>query len=106
MTTNRCSPRSQRGLDLARAKHKLFRRIDDVTWLVPSATNSASTYVVRMPRPSCTCADFTESGRTCKHVVAVAYLHNEITLIDGTRLEPPPVIDATTLTTVARKGAS
>lgn len=104
MTTTRCSPRSQRGLDLARAKHKLFRRIDEVTWLVPSATKSASTYVVRMPRPSCTCPDFDASGTWCKHVVAVAYLCNQITMVDGTRFEPPPIVDAAALNTLALTG--
>ena len=98
-------PRSQRGLDLAKSKHRLFLRVADDTWLVPSASNAHNTYVVRVPRPSCTCPAFDEVAG-CKHVLAVAYLCNEITLIDGTRLEPPPVIDAATLTTLALKGAS
>jgi hypothetical protein len=101
----RLSPRSQRGLELAKSKHQLFRRIAKDTWLVPSATNSDNTYVVSVPRPSCTCPGFDESGR-CTHVLAVAYLSNEITLIDGTRLTPPPVIDAATLTALALKGGS
>lgn len=106
MTKNASAPRTQRGLDLARAKHRLFRRIASDTWLIPSGTNPGITYVVTMPCPRCTCSDFAENGRSCKHVVAVAYLCNEITLIDGTRFEPPPVIDPATLTTLALKGLS
>ena len=93
MTNNASGPRSQRGFDLATAKHQLFRRIDEDVWLVPSATCSHHAYVVDASRMTCTCPDFEESGTTCKHLWAVRYLDNEITLIDGTHLVAPPVTD-------------
>lgn len=93
MTTDGLNARSQRGLDLARAKHQLFQRIDEDRWIIPSATCSHHTYLVDASHSTCTCPD-AESGIICKHLWAVAYLQNEITLIDGTRLVPPPVEDA------------
>lgn len=93
MTTPASNPRQQRGLELARAKRLRFRRITEHTWLVPSATHARKTYVVTISRPSCTCPDFA-SGANCKHLWAVRYFENEITLIDGTHLTPPPITDA------------
>jgi hypothetical protein len=84
-------PRSQRGLDLATAKHQLFSRIDEHAWIVPSATCPEHAYLVDASRLTCTCPDSEEGGGICKHLWAVAYLQNEITLTDGTQLTPPPV---------------
>lgn len=92
MTTDSLNARSQRGLDLARAKHQLFQRIDEDKWIVPSATCSHHAYLVDTSRSTCTCPD-SESGDKCKHLWAVAFVQNEITLIDGTQLTPPPVED-------------
>ena len=92
MTNDRFNPRSQRGLDLAKTKHQRFRRIADGTWLVPSAIRADQTYMIDASLSRCTCPDG-ETGATCEHLWAVAYLQNEITLIDGTHLEPPPVED-------------
>lgn len=83
--------RPQRGLELARLKHSSFRRVADNLWLVPSATKNDSTYVVDVSRMTCSCPDFGDHGEMCKHLWATAYIANEITLIDGTRLSPPPV---------------
>lgn len=94
MTNDGLNARSQRGLDLARAKHQLFQRVDEDKWIVPSATCSHHAYLVDAARSTCTCPD-SESGETCKHLWAVAFIRNEITLIDGTQLAPPPVEDAT-----------
>lgn len=92
MTGSLFNLRSQRGLELARVKHQRFRRIAEHTWLVPSATHSKKTYVVTASRPSCTCPDFASSAN-CKHLWAVRYIQNEITLMDGTQLTPPPIMD-------------
>ena len=107
MTTNAANSRLQRGLELATAKHEVFRRIDEDIWLVPSATCSHHGYVVDASRLTCTCPDFEDGGTTCKHLCAVRYLNNEITLLDGTHLAPPPVTDGDEwLTTLDRGGAS
>ena len=90
MTTDSLGARSQRGLALAREKQKLFHRIDEERWIVPSATCSQHAYLVDASRSTCTCPD-SDSGATCKHLWAVAYIQNEIILIDGTRLVAPPV---------------
>ncbi len=93
MTANQLSPRSQRGLELAKAKHQLLLRINNDVWIVPSATCPLHAYVVNVARVSCTCSDFKASGSMCKHIWCVAYLQNEVTLLDGTRLAPPPIVD-------------
>lgn len=105
--------RQRRGLALAAAKHPRFRRIADGTWLVPSATREGSRYVVDVCRATCTCPDFVENLERCKHLWAVAYVQNEITLLDGTQLSPPPVMDdesagtaGTAGTTISVQGAS
>jgi hypothetical protein len=94
MTTDAFNPRSQRGLDLARSKHQLFRRLDKDTWIVPSATCSHHEYLVDTSCSTCSCPDAEEDGMICKHLWAVRYLVNEVTLIDGTQLAPPPAEDA------------
>lgn len=83
--------RSQPGLDLATTKHQLFTRIDEHTWIVPSTTCPEHAYLVDASRLTCTCPDAEEGVGLCKHLWAVAFLHNEITLIDGTQLTSPPV---------------
>ena len=90
-TSDALSRRQRRGLALATAKHQRFRRITEDTWLVPSATRASLAYVVDASRATCTCPDFVENVEMCKHLWAVAYVQNEITLIDGTQLAPPPV---------------
>ena len=107
MTTDALNARSQRGLALAKAKHQLFRRIDEDVWLVPSATCPHHAYVVDASRRTCTCPDFEESGTACKHLWAVRYFNDEITLLDGTHLVPPPVTgDDEYLITLNGGGAS
>lgn len=81
--------RSQHGLDLVRAKHELFQRIDQNRWIVPSATCPLHAYLVDISHSTCTCPD-AEAGATYKHLWAVRYLRDEITLLDGTQLMPPP----------------
>ncbi|HTR51101.1 MAG TPA: SWIM zinc finger family protein [Kofleriaceae bacterium] len=95
--------RQARGLDLAKAKHQHFHRIDEDRWIVPSATCSQHAYLVDASRSTCTCPD-SERGAKCKHLWAVAYVQNKITLIDGTQLKPPPVTDATDLETISDVG--
>jgi hypothetical protein len=104
--TNDGCRRQHRGLELARVKHQCFRRSDDDTWIVPSATRANSVYVVNVSRPTCTCPDFGENGETCKHLWAVAYVQNKITLLDGTHLAPPPVTRDEDLATINLQGAS
>lgn len=91
MTTDASWQRSKRGFDLATAKHRHFRRVEEDVWIVPSATCSHHCYVVDASRGTCTCPDFEESNTACKHLWAVRYFENEISLLDGTHLAPPPV---------------
>ncbi|MBA3671256.1 MAG: SWIM zinc finger family protein [Gemmatimonadaceae bacterium] len=106
MTTDVLNRRSQRGLDLAKSKHQLFRRLDEDTWIVPSATCSHHDYLVDASRLTCTCPDAEESGVICKHLWGVAYLLNEITLIDGTRLTPPRVEAEDAVTSIGVQGGA
>lgn len=107
MTRNAPNQRPQRGLELARLKHVSFRRVADSVWLVPSATKTDSTYVVDVSRMTCTCPDFGENGEKCKHIWAVTYVQNEITLLDGTHLAPPPITeDEDAVAAISAQGAS
>lgn len=93
MTIRSFNPQVERGRDLARAKHDRFHRLNADTWIVPSATCSHFSYLVDTSRSTCTCPS-AASGATCMHLWAAAFLQNDITLIDGTRLAPPPVENA------------
>jgi uncharacterized Zn finger protein len=64
--------RQERGLALAKAKAKRIRKINDNTWLVPSATNASGGYVVDVTNGTCSCPDHEDRGVRCKHVWAVA----------------------------------
>ena len=77
----------QQGLDLARAQRDHIRRFADGTWVVP---DGARVCIVRTTLQTCTCTP----ASTCAHRWAVAYLTNEVTLLDGTRLVRPAVTDA------------
>ena len=92
MTNGSSDPRRLRGLELARAKHQRFVRITEDTWIVPSATSAMHAYVVDVSDMSCTCPDFADTGRRCKHVWAAAYLANRVTFLDGMRVAPPPIV--------------
>jgi hypothetical protein len=83
----------ERGRDLAKAKQDRFHRLNTDTWIVPSATGSDFSYLVNTARSTCTCGD-AASGAKCMHLWAAAFLQNDITLIDGTRLAPPPLENA------------
>jgi hypothetical protein len=87
--------------------YRCFRRIADDTWLVPSATRADSTYVVDVSQETCTCPDGGEDAARCKHLWAVAYVQNEITLLDGTHLAAPPVtVDEDAGRPISTRGAS
>ncbi|HEY1816364.1 MAG TPA: hypothetical protein VGG74_28650 [Kofleriaceae bacterium] len=85
--------RQERGRELARDAHDRFLRVSEHSWIVPSATHAGKAYAVDQLRMSCTCLDG-EPGNKCKHLWAVQYISNAVTLIDGTRLAPPPVEDS------------
>jgi len=77
--------RQERGLMLAKGKASKFRRINDNTFLVPSASNtSGSGYVVDLAAGRCTCPDYETRGGTCKHIWAMKDVRHEIAMPDGT----------------------
>ena len=55
MDTAVINARQERGLALAKGRAKLFRQITGDTFLVPSATNSGSGYVVNTGKNECSC---------------------------------------------------
>lgn len=76
--------RQQRGLALAKARANLFRQIANDTYLVPSATNTGSGYVVNLTTKQCSCPDHEEHRNQCKHLWALRYHRHEVTMPDGT----------------------
>ena len=76
--------RQTRGAALAKSKAKAFRQIAGDTYLVPSATASASGYVVDLAAGKCTCPDYEERGLPCKHQWALRYFRHELEMPDGT----------------------
>jgi transposase len=76
--------RQQRGLALVANKRKHIKHVAGARWLVPSATGASGGYVVDVDASTCSCPDHEERGAKCKHLWAVAYLKQEVTLTDGT----------------------
>jgi hypothetical protein len=75
--------RQARGLALVQSKRAKIKHVSGSRWLVPSATNASGGYVVDAEQNSCSCPDHEDRGVRCKHLFAVAYLRQEITLPDG-----------------------
>jgi transposase len=75
--------RQVRGLALVQSKRAKIKHVSGSRWLVPSATNASGGYVVDADQNSCSCPDHEDRGVRCKHLFAVAYLRQEITLPDG-----------------------
>jgi hypothetical protein len=76
--------RQQRGLALVQSgKRSRIKRLTGTTWLVPSATNASGGYVVDADKRTCSCPDHEDRNVRCKHLWAVAYFRQEITLPDG-----------------------
>lgn len=65
--------REQRGLEIASAKK--IRQSKSGLWLVPSQSGPGeySVDLADMDKPACTCPDFEERNKPCKHIFAVAY---------------------------------
>jgi hypothetical protein len=73
--TNEATPtasdaREERGRQLARAAQ--IRRVGR-RWAVPSQTRAAERYLVDVEGGACTCPDFEEHRKTCKHQHAVLF---------------------------------
>jgi transposase len=84
MDTAVINPRQERGLALAKGRAKLFRQISGDMFLVPSATNSGSGYVVDAVKSECTCPDYETHRDLCKHLWALRYFRHEVQMPDGT----------------------
>lgn len=85
-TTATVDARQQRGLAIARAKSARIKHVAGSTWLVPSQTNPSGGYAVDVSRQTCSCPDHEDRGVRCKHLWAVAYFRQEVTLLDGTTI--------------------
>jgi transposase len=76
--------RQQRALALVASKRKHIKHVSGARWLVPSATSATGGYVVDVDAQTCSCPDHEERGGIkCKHIWAVIYLRQEVTLPDG-----------------------
>jgi len=75
--------RQARGLALMQDKGTRIKHVAGARWLVPSQTNASGGYVVDAEKNSCSCPDHEDRGVRCKHLFAVAYLRQEITLPNG-----------------------
>jgi len=81
-------PRSLRGLALAQAKKDSIKALVGTKYLVPSAADNGSRYVVDTKAESCSCLDWSTRGghdrpHRCKHLWAVFYV---LKLADGSEL--------------------
>ncbi|HWO22347.1 MAG TPA: transposase [Kofleriaceae bacterium] len=83
--TDALDARQQRGLALVASKRKHIKHVSGARWLVPSQTDGGG-YVVDAEAQTCSCPDHEERGTKCKHIWAVAYLKQEVTLTDGTTI--------------------
>lgn len=97
-------PRQQRGMMIA-ALCKITQK-EDGTFLVPSQSGSGS-YSVSLNVPdfdhaACTCADFEERGKPCKHIHAVRFVVERETNPDGS-VTITKTLTLTEKTTVASK---
>lgn len=63
-------PRQERGLAIAALCRIVF---DSGLWVVPSQSGRGR-YYVNPDQPRCSCPDFEERGKPCKHVFAVQYV--------------------------------
>lgn len=75
--------RQQRALALVASKRKHIKHVAGARWLVPSATDTSGGYVVDADAETCSCPDHEERAAKCKHIWAVAYLREEVTLSTG-----------------------
>lgn len=78
--------RQQRALALVANKRAHIKQLSGARWLVPSQTDRSGGYLVDVDAGTCSCPDHEERGAKCKHILAVAYLRQEITLTDGTKI--------------------
>jgi hypothetical protein len=80
--------RSQRGLALAREKRAAIKALVGTKYLVPSASDNGSAYVVDTKIEACSCLDWMKLGghdrpHRCKHLWAVIHV---LKLADGSEL--------------------
>jgi hypothetical protein len=66
----RQASRALRGLVLFRERGMEIRPLADGSWRVPSCSKVSRFYVVSLEEESCTCADFRNRRKACKHVFA------------------------------------
>jgi transposase len=83
MDTTNTDLRQERGRILSNDKR--IKHIAGVTWLVPSATQTAGGYVVNTAEKSCTCPDFELRRIRCKHQFAVEFSQTIETHADGSQ---------------------
>ena len=62
--------RALRGLVLFRERGMEIRPLADGSWRVPSCSDTVRFYAVRLEEESCTCADFRNRRKACKHIFA------------------------------------
>lgn len=74
--------RQQRALALVASKRKHIKHVAGARWLVPSQTDGGG-YVVDADAQTCSCPDHEERGTKCKHLWAVVYLRQVVTLSTG-----------------------
>ena len=66
----RQASRALRGLVLFRERGMEIRPLADGSWRVPSCSGAVRFYAVRLEEESCTCADFRNRRKACKHIFA------------------------------------
>ncbi len=66
----RQASRALRGLTLFRERGMEIRPLQDGSWRVPSCSEVSRSYAVNLDEESCSCADFRNRRKTCKHVFA------------------------------------
>lgn len=72
-----------RGLELAQRMGDRIRLVAGTTYVVPSHAASSASYLVNAHEQSCTCEDFEERRRRCKHIWAVLILRREVASPEG-----------------------
>src|SRR4051794_818564 len=73
--------RQERGRLLAQSKG--IRKVEGVTWLVPSQSQNAGGYVVNTLAGTCSCPDHEVRRVKCKHQWAIEFAQTVETAADG-----------------------
>jgi len=78
--------RKERGLALVKAKGKRIKSIAGAKYLVPSAADGTGGYVVDVEAATCSCPDHETRAVRCKHLWAVEFFRQEVSLPDGSKV--------------------